>query len=195
MASAGLDVPVSRESQEICFIPRQADHYRAFLASLWEAAGEALPGIGPIVLRSSKGETRLAANHHGLWRYTEGQRQGLGIAWSQPLYVLGKDVPSNTLFVGPADEARLHGADVVDLNVMTDEPLPEQVFVRLRYHQRPMPARIEPLTAKTAGSATSPRGLRIRLDASMTLSAPGQVAAIYDQLGRILAGGIISHVF
>ena len=34
VADAGLTVPVSRESQEICFIPREADHYRRFLFSL-----------------------------------------------------------------------------------------------------------------------------------------------------------------
>ena len=57
--------------------------------------------------------------------------------------------------------------------------LPERALIRLRYHQQPSPATITPTET----------GIRITLDTPAALSAPGQIAAVYDPAGRILAGG------
>lgn len=183
VADAGLSVPVSRESQEICFIPREADHYRRFLFSLMEKEGKELPGPGPIVLRTGKTEKPIG-RHNGLWRFTEGQRQGIGICWKVPLYVTGKDPSSNTLFVGQKEDTFIREADISDLNLMVPR-LPERALIRLRYHQQPSPATITPTET----------GIRITLDTPAALSAPGQIAAVYDPAGRILAGGFITKLF
>ena len=91
---AGLAVPVPQESQEICFIPAGEDAYRAFLERRRQAEGLSLPGSGPVLLEEADSDGRPVlrplARHEGLWRYTEGQRRGLGIAHSEPLYVLRK---------------------------------------------------------------------------------------------------------
>lgn len=42
--------------------------------------------------------------HEGLANYTIGQRKGLGIAGAEPFYVLAKEVESNVLRVGKAEE-------------------------------------------------------------------------------------------
>ena len=183
VADAGLSVPVSRESQEICFIPREADHYRRFLFSLMEKEGKELPGPGPIVLRTGRTEKPIG-RHNGLWRFTEGQRQGIGICWKVPLYVTGKDPSSNTLFVGQKEDTFIREADISDLNLMVPR-LPERALIRLRYHQQPSPATIPPTET----------GIRITLDTPAALSAPGQIAAVYDPAGRILAGGFITKLF
>lgn len=97
VAAAALATPVPDESQEICFIPASEDAYRDFLRRRWAAQGLPVPPEGPVMLEDG----REIGRHHGLWQYTEGQRKGLGIAWSEPLYVLRKDRKRNILFVGP----------------------------------------------------------------------------------------------
>ncbi|MCR5257258.1 MAG: tRNA 2-thiouridine(34) synthase MnmA [Desulfovibrio sp.] len=196
---AGLTVPASKESQDICFVPRQPERYREFLGSLRPEAGRETEGgatllgaAGDIVLRS-QGMTRRLGTHHGLWRYTEGQRQGLGIAWTEPLYVTCKDATDNILYVGTKQDAVMHGALVRDLNLMVAEAeLPSKALVRLRYRQQPAPATIALGRGEEKQEALR---LHIRLDAPSTLSAPGQTACVYSREGLVLAGGVIEQVF
>src|SRR5256884_1505437 len=79
-ARAGLAVADRAESQEACFLA--GDDYRSFL----ERNGVA-SRVGPIVDL----EGRELGRHDGYWRYTPGQRKGLGVAAGSPLYVLGSD--------------------------------------------------------------------------------------------------------
>ena len=105
VAAAGLAVPLPRESQDICFVPENDAAYRPFLTAQWRVQGLPPPGEGPVLLASEPGGAtdglREIGRHQGLWRYTEGQRKGLGIAHSEPLYVLRKDRAGNALIVGP----------------------------------------------------------------------------------------------
>ena len=47
---------------------------------------------------------KVLGRHNGLVHYTIGQRKGIGIAASEPLYVVGKDAAENVLVVGPRSE-------------------------------------------------------------------------------------------
>ncbi len=204
---AGLAVPAPKESQDICFIPRQPERYRKFLGSMLPEEGlgrsceidrgtedgaSCLDATGDIVLRSQD-LTRRLGTHQGLWRYTEGQRQGLGVAWSEPLYVTGKNMTDNILYVGTKQDAVMHGALVRDLNLMVAEAeLPSTALVRLRYRQQPAPAGLA--LEQDEGKQGKLR-MRIRLDTPSTLSAPGQTACVYSHEGLVLAGGIVEQVF
>lgn len=193
VAAAGLAVPLPAESQEICFIPAGEDAYRDFLRRHWAADGISPPPGGPVLLLTPDGE-RPIARHDGLWRYTEGQRRGLGIAHSEPLYVLGKDLARQALLVGGRAQLAMRGCHTGPANCflppaavkpLFDAPL----FVRLRYRQRPVPAEVR---LQPGGS------LHIRLDEAQAPhfpSAPGQIAAVYDAEGRLLAGAVIDTVF
>ena len=88
--AAGLDVAERRESQEACFLA--GDDYRAFL----ERQGLE-PAEGAIVDEDGVEVGR----HDGVWRYTPGQRRGIGISAAEPLYALRSDAATNTLVVGP----------------------------------------------------------------------------------------------
>ena len=88
-AAAGLEVATRAESQEACFLA--GDDYRAFLARHGLA-----PMTGAIV--DERGGT--VGSHDGFWRFTPGQRRGLGVAAQKPLYVLDSDAHSNTIVVG-----------------------------------------------------------------------------------------------
>lgn len=171
LASHGLEPPLPSESQEICFVPD--DDYQLFLQNHGE-----LPGPGPIVLRD---DTRVGS-HDGLWRHTQGQRRGLGIAWKEALYVLDKDMKKNALIVGTKAELASAGCMVRDMNFMVSpEAWPEVIQVQTRYRQQAKPSRF----------TVQEDGLALQFIEPHTRPTPGQVAAIYTEDGAVLGGGII----
>ncbi len=180
VAAAGLEVPQPRESQDVCFVPRGKGGYRDAVAALDPEAAARLSGAGDIVEAASG---RVVGRHQGLWRYTEGQRQGLGVAWSEPLYVVGKRAVDNVLLVGGRSLAMTGRADLSHVNFMVDpDELPRVCLVRLRYRQPPVPARVEATEA----------GLRLHLGEPVFMSAPGQTGVVLDAARRVLAAGVIT---
>ena len=75
--AAGLAAAERAESQEACFLA--GDDYRAFLGR---------QGLGQRAARSSTSRARRSGAHDGFWRYTPGQRRGLGVAAAEPLYAI-----------------------------------------------------------------------------------------------------------
>ncbi|MBB5142038.1 tRNA-specific 2-thiouridylase [Desulfovibrio intestinalis] len=198
VAQAGLNVPLPHESQDICFAPASgassaqdgagssAEAYRPFLERHWQAAAIVPPGPGPVFLRSADGAQREISRHKGLWRYTEGQRKGLGIAHSEPLYVLAKDGSGNALVVGPRALLGVSRCVTSLANVsLAPQYWPEETLVRLRHRQKPAPAKV---TLNADGL------LEIEFAIPQFPSAPGQVAAVYDASGRVLAAGIVDFM-
>lgn len=166
----GLEVPQPGESQEVCFIPD--DEYRDFLPGAAEKLGIRLPGPGPMRL----GDNTRVGTHQGLWRYTEGQRRGLGVAWTEPLHVLGKEAEGNVLRLGPRREMQVSEIICNDVNLLLPQELwPEKVCVKTRYRERPKPA--SAILIPGAGDAL-PR-MRIRFWERENSAAPGQVAVVY----------------
>ncbi len=190
VAEAGLSVPLPRESQDICFVPDGEAAYRTFLTARWRAQGITPPGTGPVLLAEKPGckadGAREIGRHQGLWRYTEGQRKGLDIAHSEPLYVLRKDRDANALIVGSRALLGMTACVTGPANILVPpEDWPEQIRARLRHRQRATPAR----------ARLDARGrLHITLTAPQFPSAPGQLAALYDVDGRVLAGGIVERL-
>ena len=174
VAEMGLSPPLSRESREICFVP--GDDYKAFI----RAHARTLPESGPMRLRSG----RILGRHEGLWRYTEGQRQGLGIAWSEPLYVLEKDASDNALVLGGAAELRTTVCRAGNVNFLVPPACwPKELSVRTRYRQQAAAAEVE----------VDADMLHIRFHTPQGPSAPGQLAVVYDGEGRVLAGAVIER--
>lgn len=172
----GHTPPLPSESQEICFIPGD-DHYAWLEARQKE--GLNLPGPGPVLLA---GENKVIARHRGLWQYTEGQRRGLRIAWKEPLYVLKRLREENTLVVGPKHVLPVTSCSAGELNLMVAPHLwPEKLFVRVRYHQAPVPADV----------TINEDRMHIAFASPQQPPAPGQVAAVYDGEGFVLAGGVL----
>mgnify|MGYP001362368120 CR=1 FL=1 len=173
LAALGLTPPLHKESREVCFVPD--DDYRTFL----EGSGAPLSGPGPILLADG---TRLG-NHLGLWRFTIGQRRGLGIAWREPLYVLAKDAAANALVVGAKAELAASSCRTAPANVLVPvADWPGQVMVQTCYRMLPRPA--------TAALDES-RRLSLVFDEPLPRPTPGQTAVLYDPAGRVLAGAEI----
>ncbi|QJB57327.1 tRNA 2-thiouridine(34) synthase MnmA [Pseudodesulfovibrio sp. zrk46] len=171
LAEHDLEPPIPSESQEICFVPK--DDYQAFLL-----ANEKMSGGGKAVLTDGT----VVGKHKGLWRHTQGQRRGLGIAWKEALYVLDKDVERNTLIVGTKDQLSADGCVAAQVNLMADPSLwPETVMVQTRYRQKAKPSNVEMRDGKLHFHFIEPH----------TRPTPGQVAAVYTEDGTVLGGGVI----
>lgn len=180
----GVTPPIPSESQEICFVPN--DDYRAFL----EARPEELGNEGPVLFTDGK----RIAKHSGLWKYTEGQRRGLGIAWSEPLYVIEKNMEKNELVVGTKDALLVKGCTANEINMLVPyEKWPQDILVRTRYRQHAEPARMELIMANdgTNTEARQEKMLIAHFHEPIQPPALGQVLAVFDTHGRVLAGGII----
>ncbi|BBD07157.1 tRNA 2-thiouridine(34) synthase MnmA [Desulfovibrio ferrophilus] len=164
--------PLPSESQEICFVPD--DDYCAFLSTRQTE----LPGPGAIILSDG---TELG-RHQGLWRYTLGQRRGIGVAWSEPLYVTGKNLETNALIVGPRESTLIQHCDARDVNLLVpQDQWPQDILAQLRYRQQAQPVRAN----------LKNHGMRLDFTNPQSLPAPGQVAACYSPDGIVLAGGVI----
>ena len=168
----GLQVPLAQESQEVCFIPD--NDYRTFLIR----QKIDLPGPGKIKDSSGK----VLGEHQGLWGYTIGQRRGLGIAYSEPLYVLGKNNAQNTLIVGTKKELHSSSCLVKDINCLLPfKEWPETIYVQTIYRQEAKPAQVK----------ANQEGLQVHFRAPRKPASPGQIATFYSSAGRVLGGGII----
>lgn len=168
----GLSVASRPDSQDLCFI--SGGDYREFLKRL--ASHIARPG--PIVNRHGK----VLASHQGLPFYTVGQRKGLGVATLQPLYVLAKDISSNTLIVGTEDERGQSELKVGQVNWLGCEPPLTSIRakVKIRYTSQPAWAEISP----------SGEFVNIRFENAQRDITSGQAAVFYDD-DVLLGGGII----
>ncbi|MEO5634476.1 tRNA 2-thiouridine(34) synthase MnmA [Gaiella sp.] len=164
-AAAGLAVADRVESQEACFLA--GDDYRSFL----ERQGLERQR-GPIVDEGGK----VLGSHEGVWRYTPGQRRGIGLAAPAPVFALRSDPATNTLVVGPREalEAR-HVAVRGRLYLPVS-----RAEAKLRYRSRAVLADVVP----------TDEGFTLALDEPTHAIAPGQVAVLYDD-DAIVGAGII----
>lgn len=172
LAKRAVEIPLPSESQEICFVPD--DDYRQFLID----RKVRLSGPGKVLLTNGF----QVGKHEGLWRYTQGQRKGLGIAWKHPLYVLDKDMERNVLILGTRDELAAAGCVADRFNYFLDfEKWPETIFIQTRYRQRSKPARARQDNGRVYFDFIEPH----------SRPTPGQIVAVYTENGAVLGGGII----
>jgi tRNA-uridine 2-sulfurtransferase len=173
-ADMRLPVAQKQESMDLCFLGD--GDYRRFLR---DYAPQAIQP-GPIV---TSGGTAVG-EHDGLPFYTIGQRKGLGISASEPLYVLRKEARTNTLVVGSHDELGETSLRVRDVNWVSGAPPDETVTagVKVRYKAPAAPAAITPL----------PGGyVQVEFESFVYGATPGQAAVFYDG-DAVLGGGLIA---
>ena len=129
----GLPVAEKSDSQEVCFIP--GDDYVAFL----EERGAVTGTTGAIVHRDGQ----VIGTHGGTHRYTIGQRKGLGVAWSEPLYVIEIDAVLNRVVVAEQQHVYAAGLLAGDVSWIQQPPAGEfSSSCKIRYRQQPVACRV-----------------------------------------------------
>ena len=174
-AGLGLAPRDRPDSQGICFLGNI--RYRDFLTA---HLGE-LPGP---VLDEATGEE--LGTHHGHWRFTIGQRRGLGLSGG-PWFVSGKDPAANRVIVRRGAGRPTRRFPLADLHWIGGEPPPgaERLLVRVRHGPELPSARV---------SWDGSGGGEVQLDEPDAGIAPGQFAVLYRGTRCLGSGRIAAAV-
>ena len=170
----GLPVHSVPESQEICFIPE--NDYRSFVERKRDL-GVNKPGK----IINDHGE--ILGQHGGTFRYTIGQRQGLGIASTRPYYVKEIRPQTNEVVVGRKEALYSGRVEAEGFNWIGEVPLQKVVEsqAQIRYRHRPAPGHLEVISSDK---------VRFIFDEPQWAVTPGQALVFYEG-ERVLGGGWI----
>ncbi|WIY52256.1 tRNA 2-thiouridine(34) synthase MnmA [Devosia sp. YIM 151766] len=179
----GLEIADKHDSQDICFVPQ--GKYADIIARMHP---EAL-SRGEIVHLDG----RVLGEHEGIVHYTIGQRKGLGIAASEPLYVVKLDHRSGRVIVGPREALKTHIVRLRDVNWLGALPLAEAsagngapVEVKVRSTRGPQPGVIQMRDGE----------VYVTLVSGEYGVSPGQACVFYADDGtasEVLGGGFIAE--
>ena len=158
------------DSQDICFVRNGS--YRDFIAKHTNDFGRK----GDLIDASGN----ILGQHKGIENYTIGQRKGIGISYSKPLYVCKKDLASNTVTLGAEEELYSKTLKACGINLIAidrfDTPL--KATVRIRYNGAEAPAVLHQMSEDE---------ITVEFDKPQRAIAPGQAAVFYD--GEVVIGG------
>ncbi|MDB1135074.1 tRNA 2-thiouridine(34) synthase MnmA [Candidatus Anaplasma sp. TIGMIC] len=168
-----LEVADKPDSQDICFVSKNYKETLSILDPSTTKKGNIVHMDGTIL-----------GEHDGIANFTVGQRKGLGIAYSYPLYVVAINHKNNSVIVGPSSALMKTKLFLKDLNWLSKDKIPEQglpVSARLRSSYSVVEATIS--HDGTSGKST------VVLNEGCVVS-PGQACVVYDN-ERMLGGGWI----
>jgi tRNA-specific 2-thiouridylase len=165
-ARAGLAAVGRPESQEACFLG--SGDYREFLVRHGVEAEE-----GVVVGEDG----RRLGRHDGFWRFTPGQRRGLGVSGGEPLYALRTDPATNTVVAGPRASLAV---ETISARGRLYVPV-ARADVKWRYRSPAAPAEVE----------ETEHGFRLTLDEPAYAVAPGQAAVLYEG-DAVVGAGLLS---
>jgi tRNA-specific 2-thiouridylase len=174
--AAGLLVAGKGESMEVCFV---ASGVREFVEAEAAARPERFAVTALGAPSSVVDEEGLELGHaEPAYRYTVGQRRGLGVAGGERLYVLRVDTAANRLVVGGEDSLLAPGLRGERLHWIGAPPFGGEVMVKIRARHPGVSARVQTLGGGRCEVefAEPQRGV-----------APGQAAVFYDG-DRVLGG-------
>ncbi len=169
-AENGFGNAAKHDSQDICFVPD--GDYGAFLeryAGVVGTPGDYVSADGSVL-----------GQHRGHIHYTIGQRRGLELAMGHRVYVTGKDVARNRVYIGENEALFASALEANDLNLIACDaiPAPLRCTAKIRH------SRYE--AAATAQQIGEDR-LLVRFDAPQRAITPGQAVVLYD--GDVVIGG------
>ena len=173
-AEMGIGSIHSPESQDICFLAGET------VASFFEKQG-IMNMPGDVVTTGG----RIIGQHQGLWRYTIGQRRGLGLPDITPWYVYRLDAGNNRVVVCKNEMLSTQMVVVRDMLWTRDEPsYPFRIFAQIRGSHQPSAASI---------SRESDSLWTVTFDKPQRAVTPGQFAVLYDEEDIVAGSGVIDE--
>ena len=172
-----LETADKPESQEICFVTGRS--YREFVEERLSKS-QTVPGK----FMHENGEH--LGDHDGIHRFTIGQRKGLGIGYSEPLYVKAIRPSDGTVVLGPKSSLSARGFVAESCNWLSFErpPGPLECEVKIRYRSTAVPALVT--VGADAGTAF------VEFEEPQRAVTPGQ-AAVFYRGDEVLGGGAIEE--
>jgi tRNA-specific 2-thiouridylase len=158
------------ESQDVCFLADKK--LAAFLA---EQGVKSSPGK----ITTENGE--VVGSHHGIWKYTVGQRRGLGLPDATPWYVIGLDAAKNRVIIGKNDELFLRDLQIRDVRWAIKAPKKWTGFIQLRSRHHPAAGQV---------LLQDDSRVQVRFNKPQRAITPGQFAVFYQD-NIVLGSGII----
>jgi tRNA-specific 2-thiouridylase len=168
-----LHVTEKPDSQEICFVPD--GDYAAFV----ERKAPDATRDGVIV----DGGGRVVGTHGGVHRFTIGQRKGLGLSSTEPLYVLQIKPDAAQVVVGPREALGRTSLTASTVNWVSGAA-PDgwlRVTAQIRHRHAAAPAKVR---------RTAEERAELEFDAPQIAITPGQAVVFYDG-NEVLGGGWI----
>jgi tRNA-specific 2-thiouridylase len=172
----GLKVAEKPDSQDICFVPN--GNYASIVSKLRPGA------LDPGEIVHIDGE--ILGRHEGVINYTIGQRKGIGISSSEPLYVVRLDAAAKKVIVGPKEALATQSIFLKEVNWLSDITSFKTgvtCTIKIRSSAIPIEAEIKALSPTTALVAFKNHEYGI---------AAGQAGVFYDG-DRVLGGGWITN--
>jgi tRNA-specific 2-thiouridylase len=159
-----------QESQDVCFLANQ--HLAVFLTDqgIKNRPGELVTRDGQVLGR-----------HVGIWKYTVGQRRGLGLPDTTPWYVTGLDAQKNQVLIGKNEELFRQRVLLRDVKWMAPQPNRWQGGVQLRSRHQPARAEVLPLDDNS---------WQVLFAEPQRAITPGQFAVFYQD-DQVMGSGII----
>jgi len=173
----GLPSSKEPESQEICFLPE--NDYRSFIE---KEKGSGIIKKGDIIDRHG----RILGQHSGAYRFTIGQRHGLGIASSRPYYVTALRPEENEVIVGRKEDLYSTRLEANSFNWIDGSHTEKdrKVMAQIRYRHRAASGLLKVISSEM---------VRFRFDEPQWAITPGQALVCYDG-DRVLGGGWIERL-
>ena len=174
-----LNVADKPDSQDICFVPggNYASVIKKYRPKSFKT-GDILNINGDVI-----------GKHEGIINYTIGQRKGIKIPHSEPLYVVDIDAVQNKVVVGKREALSIKKIYLKNLNLLSDvEKYNENLFIKVRSTGKLIKAKIK--LEKTQA--------KVILEENELGISPGQACVFYskDRIGdKVLGGGWISKTF
>lgn len=166
---SNLNVADKPDSEDICFVPD--GNYKKFL----ENNSDIGPKKGNIVDIAGK----VLGSHNGLYNYTIGQRRGLGISSSNPLFVIGFNKKNNEVIVGSKENLYKKEMMVTDVNLLLFDSIDKTLDVNVK-------TRYSSIESKAKISMVG-KNIKIVFDEPQKAITPGQSAVFY--IDDIVVGG------
>lgn len=158
------------DSQDICFV--QNGNYADFIR---QHTGKEYPE-GDFI--DTKGN--VLGRHKGIINYTIGQRKGLGISFTRPMYVTAVNPEDNTVVLGENEDLFTRTLTANDINLIPVDRIKEPLHLKakIRYRQAEQWAWV---------TQTDDDTIKVEFDEPQRAITKGQAVVLYD--GDIVVGG------
>lgn len=174
-----LSLPVANkpDSQDICFVPN--GDYLQFLKDY--AHLENKKGF----FRSSDGT--ILGEHNGVAHFTVGQRKGLGVTFGKPMFVIGLDAKTNTVYLGEKGSEFTKEFTAAEMHLIVPSSFhePKHLLCKVRSGAPLAPCTITPLDKSR---------VRIVTDEPIRAVTPGQAVVFYEN-ETVFGGAVIEDMY